>query len=101
MACFGFVTFLPLRPDLSLPRFISCISVSTFFLADGEYLRLEDFFAPDFLVLDFFAEELRVLLFALPPRDVDFFLAAFFVAFLVAITILLRGQMAPVSRQVV
>jgi hypothetical protein len=26
MACFGFVTFLPLRPDFSLPRFIACIS---------------------------------------------------------------------------
>src|ERR1700758_4242600 len=78
IACFGFVTFLPLRPDLSLPFFISRISVSTFLLADGEYLRRADFLAVDFLELDFF-----------------------FVAFVVAITILLGGQMAPVSRQVV
>ena len=39
MACLGLVTFLPLRPDLSLPCFIARISVSTFLLADGEYLR--------------------------------------------------------------
>jgi len=88
MACFGFVTFLPLRPDFSLPRFISCISVSTFLPADGEYLRLDDFFAPYFLPLDFFADEPRVLFFALLPREVDFFLVAFFVA----ITILLAGS---------
>jgi hypothetical protein len=61
MACFGFVTFLPLRPDLSLPRFISRISVSTFFPADGEYFRREVFFAAVlgvfllfFALLDFF-----------------------------------------------
>jgi hypothetical protein len=78
MACFGFVTFLPLRPDLSLPRFISRISVSTFLPADGEYLRRDDFLAVDFWELDFFV-----------------------VAFFVAITILLGGQMVPVSRQVV
>jgi hypothetical protein len=77
MACFGFVTFLPLRPDLSLPSFIARISVSTFLLAEGEYLRVDDFFA-DFPVL------------------LDFFL----VAFLVAMTILLAGQMAEGSRQV-
>jgi hypothetical protein len=90
--------------------------------ADGEYLRLEDF-----LALDFFADEprvlffelllrvlflepvLRVLFFALLredrpelPRDelrfevLDFFLAAF----LVAMTILLGGQMARGLRQV-
>lgn len=79
IACFGLVTFLPLRPDLNLPCFISRISVSTFFPADGEYLWFEDF-------LDelFFAVLRRVLLlfFAL----LDFFLVAFFVA----ITILPR-----------
>ena len=123
MACFGLVTFLPLRPDFSLPRFISCISLSTFLPADGEYLRPENFFELDFLELDFFADDPRVLFFALPPRVerlellrdllellreerllplrerlepprlellLDFFLAAF----LVAITILLGGQMA-------
>src|SRR5579863_7180272 len=73
MACFGFVTFLPLRPDFSLPVFISRTSLSTFLPADGEYLRLDDFF------------------------ELDFFLVAFFVA----ITVLLGGQMAPLFRQVV
>ena len=121
MACFGFVTFLPLRPDFSLPCFISRISLSTFLLADGEYLRLEDFFELDFLELDFFADDPRVLFFALLPRDerlellrdererepllreppfellLDFFLAAF----LVAITILLGGQMTRRLKQVV
>ena len=75
-------------------------------------MRLDDFFEPDFRELDFFAEEPRVLFFALvlrvlflallredrlePPREelplelLDFLLAAFFVA----ITILLGGQMA-------
>ena len=118
MACLGLVTFLPLRPDFSLPCFISCISLSTSLPADGEYLRPEDFFE-----LDFFAEELRVLFFALLPRELrldlplleallrdvrerepplfelllDLFLAAFFVA----ITILLGGQMASRFEQVV
>jgi hypothetical protein len=45
MACFGFVTFLPLRPDLSLPRLNSCISRSTDFDAFGLYLRDDFFFA--------------------------------------------------------
>ena len=84
--------------------------------AEGEYLRLEDFFELDLRELDFFAAEPRVLFFALllrverlelPLRDLvlrdereredvpldlllDFFLAAFFVA----ISILLGGQMA-------
>jgi hypothetical protein len=124
MACFGFVTFLPLRPDFSLPCFISRISRSTFFPADGEYLRPEDFFEADFLAADFFAADFfaadfladapRVLFFALLPsrelllREVrereillfelllDFFLVAFFVA----ITILLAGQMARGGLQV-
>jgi hypothetical protein len=42
IACFGLVTFLPLRPDLSLPDFISLISVSTFLPAEGEYFLAED-----------------------------------------------------------
>lgn len=54
MACFGFVTFFPLRPLLSLPFFISRISVSTFFPAEGEYFLLDDFFAALFFT-DFFA----------------------------------------------
>ena len=110
MACFGFVTFFPLRPDFSLPCFMARISRSTSLPAEGEYLRPEDFFAlPE---LDFLEDELRVLFFALLPRVLflalppraerlllevplrelllDFFLAAFFVA----ITILLGGQMA-------
>lgn len=60
IACLGFVTFLPLRPDLSLPFFISLISVSTFLPADGEYLRRDDFFADDFLAEDFLADDLLV-----------------------------------------
>jgi hypothetical protein len=44
IACFGFVTFLPLRPDFSLPRFISCISRSTDLLASGEYFLVLLFF---------------------------------------------------------
>lgn len=130
MACFGFVTFLPLRPDFSLPCFISRISLSTFLLADGEYLRLEDFFELDFLELDFFADDPRVLFFALLPREErldeplrdllelpllrdvrerelllepprELLLDFFLAAFLVAITILLGSQMARTLEQVV
>jgi hypothetical protein len=108
MACLGFVTFLPLRPDFNFPFFISRISLSTFLPADGEYLRPEDFF----FELDFLDEELRVLFLALLPRDerpelllrevlrelerpfLELLLDFFRVAFLVAITILLGGQMA-------
>jgi cytochrome bd-type quinol oxidase subunit 2 len=74
IACFGFVTILPLRPALNLPCFIVFISVSTFFLDEGEYFRVEDFFA-------------------LP----DFFLAAF----LVVISFLLDTLMAERKEQVV
>ena len=35
IACFGFVTFLPLRPLFSVPRFISRISVPTCLPAAG------------------------------------------------------------------
>ena len=41
-ACFGLVTFFPLRPLRSFPRFISCISVFTCCPAFGPYLRLLD-----------------------------------------------------------
>ena len=56
MACFGFVTFLPLRPDLSFPSFIALISRSTDFEAFGLYFRpLEAFFELDFFAALFFA----------------------------------------------
>lgn len=55
MACFLLVTFLPLRPDLSVPFFFAFISVATLLLAAGEYLRAEDFLVADFLVALFFA----------------------------------------------
>ncbi len=49
IACFLLFTVLPL-PLFSLPLLNSCISLSTFSPADGEYLRDEDFFAEaDFL----------------------------------------------------
>lgn len=43
MACLRLVTFLPLRPLFSLPRFIAFISRSTDFPAFGLYLRPDDF----------------------------------------------------------
>ena len=92
MACLRLVTFLPLRPDFSLPRFISRISRSTFLPADGEYLRLEeDFFDPLLRgallrALDFFAE----LFFAALFFAEDFLVLDFFLAVLVAMTILPR-----------
>jgi hypothetical protein len=55
IACFGLVTFLPLLPEWSLPRFISCISVSTDFEAAGLYLRVLLFFEADFLAAVFLA----------------------------------------------
>jgi hypothetical protein len=97
MACFGLVTFLPLRPDLSLPFFISRISVSTFLPAEGEYFRPEDFFFDE----DFFVLVLRrePLFFALvlrrevPEVRLRPLLDDFFEAFLVAMPILLKNQM--------
>jgi len=90
MACFGFLTFWPLRPDLSLPFFMAFISVSTLLPAAGEYLRPEDFFPELFFAEDFFALLVLPLLlfFALAPRLeellflalLDFFFVAFFVA---------------------
>ena len=129
MACFGLVTFFPLRPIFSLPSFMARISRSTSLPAEGEYLRPDDFFArPE---LDFFDAEPRVLFleplprvlfFALLPRllrddrlelpreellrderedpPFELLLDLFLAAFFVAITILLGGQMASSFRQV-
>ena len=77
-ACLRLVTFLPLRPDFSLPRLNSCISRSTSLLADGEYFRPDDFFDEDFFDEDFEAD-LRL------PDDfrlLDDFLAELFFALL-------------------
>ena len=89
IACLGLVTFFPLRPDFSLPCFISRISRSTALPAAGLYLRSlddffdalffeelvfaeEDFFAEDFLADgDFFVDEDFF-------GDEDFFLELFF-----------------------
>jgi hypothetical protein len=71
MACLGFVTFFPLRPDLSSPFFMAFISVSTFLPVSGEYLRVELFLLAVFFAAAFFA-------------------GAFFAAFLVAMSILLH-----------
>lgn len=114
IACLGFVTFLPLRPDLSLPRFISLISVSTFLPADGEYFRREDFFADDFFADDFLADDfladdflaegffaedffapvLRRLLLFFAEVLFRVLLDLFFAAFFVAIHILPENQMS-------
>jgi hypothetical protein len=48
MACFLLVTFLPLRPLLSLPLFMARISLSTLFPAAGEYFRVDFFLPADF-----------------------------------------------------
>jgi hypothetical protein len=59
IACLRLVTFFPLRPDFSLPFFISRISRSTALPAAGLYLReLEDFLEALFFEdEDFFAGE--------------------------------------------
>jgi hypothetical protein len=59
MACLRLVTFFPLRPLLSLPRFISCISVFTSLPALGLYFRLEDFLV--LFPVDFFPDDLLLL----------------------------------------
>jgi hypothetical protein len=69
IACFGFFTFLPLRPLFNSPRFISCISSFTYRPALGLYLRprLES----DFLRLADFADAVlraRLLLFVARER---------------------------------
>lgn len=89
IACFLLFTFLPL-PLFSFPLLNSCISLSTFLPAEGEYFRDEDFFLEDVLFLatdlprledsfveeDFLREELPEDFFA----DEDFFLRVDFVA---------------------
>lgn len=80
MACLRLVTFLPLRPDFSLPCFIAFISRSTSLPADGEYLRPEDFFRAEALLCDavvFFAEVLLARLLVL-LRPLLLFAAVFF-----------------------
>src|SRR6266508_306756 len=42
MACLRLVTFLPERPDLSVPRLRSCIARSTFFCAFFPYFAIAD-----------------------------------------------------------
>jgi len=94
IACFLLVTFLPLRPDLSLPFFIARISLSTLFPAAGEYFRPEDFFAGDFFALPLF---LLLLLFAVPLLDELLFFARldfFVVDFVAAMSILHENQMS-------
>ena|GEM_PF-5368583 len=48
MACLRLVTFFPERPDLSSPRFISCIARLTFWPAFAPYLRVDFLRAPVF-----------------------------------------------------
>jgi hypothetical protein len=67
IACFGLVTFLPLRPLFSLPCFIAFISVSTLLPAAGLYFRVDPlFFALLFLVADFFVPDFFAAVFFLP-----------------------------------
>src|ERR1019366_4649225 len=71
MACFLLVTFLPL-PDLSVPSFLSFISVSTLLPAAGEYFRADNFLPAVFffaLLEFFFAAFLVAILY--PPRESD------------------------------
>src|SRR5271165_5253992 len=64
IACLGFVTFCPLRPDFSLPCFIAFISRSTDAEALGPYFfALEFFFVGPFLLALFFFVGI-----AFPPR---------------------------------
>lgn len=98
IACLGFVTFLPLRPDRSWPFFIARISRSTFLPAVGEYLRvdfLEDAFLalPDFFALELLVDDMRLetLLFLLALL----FLALvplFFAAALLFFALVLRSE---------
>jgi hypothetical protein len=80
MACFRLVTFLPLRPDFSVPFFLALISRSTDFDAFGlyflplDFLAELDFFAELFLLADFLTAAFLVALFllALPFFALDF-----------------------------
>jgi hypothetical protein len=87
IACFRLLTFLPLRPERSLPRFISCISCPTSCDAFGLYRRPLDFLRDDAVVrrdADFLPR--AVLFFFADLRPVlreelaDFFRDDFFVA---------------------
>jgi hypothetical protein len=44
IACFRLDTFLPDRPDRSVPFFFSCIALFTDFSAPFEYFAIADFF---------------------------------------------------------
>ena len=84
IACLRLVTFLPERPLFSFPRFISCISVSTFLPAEGEYLRVEVvFFEAVLRAVVFFTVFFAADFFARFFVD-DFFAAVLRIAFLVA-----------------
>ena len=102
IACFGFVTFLPLRPLFSLPSFIARISRSTSLLAPGEYFRLDEVLLADLLdgffedafvagllradlVADFLAGCLGAFFADLVADLLDFFTELFAADFLVAI----------------
>jgi hypothetical protein len=63
IACFGLVTFLPLRPLFSWPFFIAFISVSTLLPAAGLYFRVELLFfvAVFFAVAVFFVAMIFLL----------------------------------------
>ncbi|MBV8631179.1 MAG: hypothetical protein JOZ83_09670 [Silvibacterium sp.] len=71
IACFGLVTFLPLRPDFSFPSFIARISRSTDLEALGLYLRPLDFFAELFFEPELFFALLLVF-FPLLFFELDF-----------------------------
>lgn len=77
IACFRLVTFLPLRPDFSLPFFMARISRSTDLPAAFPYLRPDDFFEELFLELLFFEDNFLEELFL----DALFFLVAIACAF--------------------
>jgi len=100
IACLRLVTFLPERPERSLPRFISCMLRSTLREDFGPYLRRDFLRPPDFLrPLDFLRvldvlrplDFLRVLDFLRPPdvlllderrfELLDFFLGILLLAF--------------------
>lgn len=80
MACLRLVTFLPLRPLLSLPWFMAFISRSTSLPTDGLYLRVVFFAA--FLAGAFFDAVFFVAFFA-EAFFADFFVADFFLVAMV------------------
>jgi hypothetical protein len=105
MACLRLVTFLPLRPDFSLPRFMARTSRFTSLPDEGAYLRRDDFFDADFLgepallrELEFFALRFRL---EVDLRAEDSFALDFLLDFFVAITILPWSQMARAIEAVV